>query len=244
VCRKSIFMFHAQYECVPVFTDGDLWGLVGVYAYVGSIVALTWVLGSRLDNARKALHILTGGIVFFWWAFDTKEIMAGLAAAPFIVILLLVSPKSPVPRLRRTFLGTKSSEGHPHGLVLYAVSWTLIAYFMFDNILSASIAIAAMSFGDGMGEVIGRRYGRLEYMRHRTLEGTAAVMLTVAASVLLLVWFYCGVVERTATVPANTVLLALAIGGFVACLEAVTPGRLDNLVVPLVTGGYLYVLGV
>ncbi len=225
-------------------TDGDLLGLVGVYAYVAAIVALTWALGPRLGNPRKVLHILTGGIVFFWWAFDTREIMAGLAAAPFIVLLLLASPASPLPRLRDSPLGSRSVEGHAYGLVMYATSWTIIAFFLFDNILSASIAIAAMSFGDGMGELVGRRYGRHEYLRHRTVEGSAAVFLSVLISVLVLIWFYCDVVGRTATLPDSPLLLAVAVGGFVTCLEAITPGRWDNLMVPLVTGGYLAVLGV
>lgn len=225
-------------------TGGDLIGLIGVYAYVGSIVLLTWALGSRLENPRKVLHILTGGIVFFWWTFDTREIMAGLAAAPFIVLLLLVSPISPFARLRYGPLGRRTGEGHSYGLVMYAISWTVIAYFMFDNPLSASIAISAMAFGDGVGELIGRRYGRREYMRNRTVEGTAAVFLVVAASVLLLIWFYTDLVDRVTTSPESPLMFALAVGGFVACLEAITPGRVDNLVVPLATGGYLCLLGV
>lgn len=40
-------------------------------------------------------------------------------------------------------------------------------------------------------------------------------------------------------------LIGLAgVYGFVACLEAVTPGAIDNLVIPLVVGGYLHALGV
>ena len=225
-------------------TQGDLIGLVGVYAYVGLVVLLTWVLSPRLENPRKVLHVLTGGIVFFWWAFDTKEIMAGLAAAPFIILLLLVSPLSPFARLRYGPLGRRTAEGHSYGLVMYALSWTVIAYFMFDNPLSASIAIAAMSFGDGMGELVGRKYGRREYMPRRTVEGTAAVFIAVVVSVLVLIWFYSDLVGRTAGAPENPLMFALAVGGFVACLEAVTPGRVDNLVVPLVTGGFLCLLGV
>lgn len=226
-------------------TDGDLLGLLGVYGYVAGIVCVTWLLAHKVQNPRKVLHILTGGIVFFWWSFDTREVMAGLAAFPFIIVLLLVSPASPVERLRRSPLGSRTSEGHSYGLVMYAVSWTLIAYFMFDHLLSASIAIAAMSFGDGMGEFVGRRFGRHEYMRHRTVEGTMAVFLAVAASVVILSWFYCdGVAVAGASAPDHLFLFAASVGAFVSCLEAVTPGKIDNLVVPLVTGGYLCLLGV
>ena len=136
------------------------------------------------------------------------------------------------------------AEGHAYGLVMYAASWTAIAYFMFDHLLAGSIAIAAMSFGDGMGELIGSRYGRIRYMKNRTLEGSAAVFAAVALSVVVLVWFYSEVIVEGQAPPDDPVLFALALAAFVTCLEAVSPGRVDNLTVPLVTGGYLIVLGV
>ena len=230
---------------MAVPTEGDLLGLLGVYGYVAAVVCVTWLLARRVQNPRKVLHILTGGIVFFWWSFDTRELMAGLAAFPFVVILLMVSPASPLERLRNSPLGSRTSEGHSYGLVMYAVSWTLIAYFMFDHMLSASIAIASMAFGDGMGEFVGRRFGTHEYMRHRTVEGTAAVFLAVVGSVVVLSWFYCDLLTVAGVNPPdNPLLFAASVGAFVSCLEAVAPGKVDNLVVPLVTGGYLYLLGV
>lgn len=225
-------------------TDGDIAGLVAVYAYIGCALALTAFLSLRMPNPRKVLHLLTGGIVFFWWMFDTKEIMAGAAALPFLMILIFITPVSPVERLRKSFLGQRTDEGHPYGLVMYAASWTLIAYFMFDHLLAASIAIAAMSFGDGMGEFVGRRYGRLEYLRHRTIEGTAAVFASVTVSVLAILWLYCDVISNGYASPDNRVLFALAVGAFVSCLEAASPGRIDNLTVPIITGMYLVALGV
>lgn len=230
---------------MAVPTHGDLLGLVGVYGYVLCIVVLTWALKDRTRNPRKVLHILTGGIVFFWWSFDTREIMAGLAAFPFVLILILATPRSPVRFLRDSPLGTRSAEGHAYGLVLYAVSWTAVAYFLFDDLFAASVAIAAMSFGDGMGELVGRRYGRLRYLRHRTVEGSAAVLVATVLAVLVLNWFYFDLVGYTSsTAPDMLLLFALAVGGLVTCLEAVTPGQIDNLVIPLTVGTYLHILGV
>jgi dolichol kinase len=129
--------------------------------------------------------------------------------------------------------------------VLYAVSWTAVAYFLFDDLFAASVAIAAMSFGDGMGELVGRRYGRLRYLRHRTVEGSAAVLVATVLAVLVLNWFYFDLVGYTSsTAPDMLLLFALAVGGLVTCLEAVTPGQIDNLVIPLAVGTYLHILGV
>jgi len=230
---------------VAILTEGDVLGLVGVYGYVACVVALSWVLRDRVKNSRKLVHILTGGIIFFWWSFDSRLVMAGLAAFPFVLLLLLATPKSPVGFLRRSPLGARSSEGHEYGLVMYAISWTVIAYLLFGDLVAASIAIAAMSFGDGMGELVGRRFGRLRYMPHRTLEGSLAVFTATVLGIIAINWFYFGVVGYTGgTGPELLFLFALAVGGFVACLEAMTPGSVDNLVIPLVVAGFMHVMGV
>lgn len=230
---------------MTVLTDGDILGLVGVYGYVLAVVTLSWLLKNKLSNPRKLVHILTGGIVFFWWAFDSSTIMAGLAAAPFVGLLLLCTPISPFERLKNSPLGNRSSEGHPYGLVMYAISWTVLAYFLFDDLFAASIAIAAMSFGDGMGELVGKRFGKMQYLRNRTVEGSLAVFVATLASVLVLNWFYFDIIGYSNVgAPDMLLLFAASVAGMVTCVEAVTPGQIDNLVIPLVVGGYLHMLGV
>ncbi len=230
---------------MTLLTEGDIFGLLGVYGYVSVIVAISWLAKDRVNNPRKLVHILTGGIVFFWWAFDSREIMAGLAAAPFVGLLLLCTPISPFERLKNSPLGNRSSEGHHYGLVMYAASWTALAYLLFDDLFAASVAIAAMSFGDGMGELVGKKFGRLKYLRNRTVEGSIAVFVATFASILVLNWFYFGVIGYpNGGSPDMLFLFAASVAGMVACIEAVTPGQIDNLVIPLAVGGYLHVLGV
>ena len=230
---------------MDAFTDGDIFGLVCVYGYVLCVLGIAWLLRHRVENLRKIVHILTGGIVFFWWSFDTKEIMAGLAAFPFVIILLLATPKSPVEFLRKSPLGARSSEGHPYGLVMYAISWTLVAYFLFEDLFAASIAIASMSFGDGMGELIGRRYGKLKYAKNRSAEGSVAVFLGTTVSVFVLSWFYFDLIGYTgSSIPVLVPLFSIVVGALVALIEAITPGAVDNLVIPLFIGGLLHIMGV
>jgi dolichol kinase len=230
---------------VVSLTEGDLLGLLGVYGYVLAVVAISWILRDKMSNARKLVHILTGGIVFFWWSFESAVVMAGLAALPFVPLLLLATPKSPVAFLKKSPLGQSSSEGHPYGLVFYAISWTIIAYLLFDDLFAASIAIAAMSFGDGMGELVGRKYGKFRYLPNRTMEGSIAVFLATLASILIISWFYFGVIGYTGgTQPELLILFAIAVAGLVAFLEAVTPGAIDNLILPLFLAGWLHMMGV
>ena len=230
---------------MALLTEGDIFGLAGVYFYVLAVVAISWGLKDRVENPRKIVHILVGGIVFFWWSFDTRWVMAFLAAFPFVPQLLLATPGSPVKSLRNSVLGMHSSEGHAYGLVFYAISWTIIAYLLFDDLFAASIAIAAMSFGDGMGEVIGKRYGKKEYMRHRTAAGSLAVFVVSVVCILIISWFYFDFLGYSgSTPPYNLYLFSISVGALVAFLEAVTPGSVDNLVIPLVLAGFLHVMGV
>ncbi len=128
---------------------------------------------------------------------------------------------------------------------MYAISWTLIAYFLFEDLFAASIAIAAMSFGDGMGEFIGKRYGKIRYFNHRTLEGSAAVFISTFIAIIILEWFYFEMIGYSGGgVPDMLILFGLSAAGIVTCLEAITPGQIDNLVIPLLVGGYLHMLGV
>jgi phytol kinase len=230
---------------VDVFTRGDLLGLASVYCYVAWVLVVTWVLRDRVENLRKIVHVLTGGIVFFWWMFDSRVIMAGLAAFPFVLLLLLATPRSPVKFLRNSPLGARSSEGHPYGLVLYAISWTVIAYVLFDDLFAASVAITAMAFGDGMGEVVGRKYGVHSYMPHRTAEGSAAVLFATLISIIALSWFYFEFIGYTGgSAPEILLLFAPVMALLVCILEAVTPGSIDNIVIPLVVAGFLHIMGV
>lgn len=228
-----------------MISQGDIVGLAGVYGYVLAVVLISWAARGRFPYPRKLVHVLTGGIVFFWWTFESGLVMAVLAALPFVPILLLATPGSPLKRLKESPLGQRSSEGHAYGLVLYAVSWTVIAYFLFGDLFAGSIAIAAMAFGDGMGAVVGGLYGKRKYAPNRTVEGSIAVFVATLVSVIVLSWFYFSVIGYSgSTAPYFLAPFAVAVAGLVTLLEALTPGPIDNIVIPLLIAALLHGMGV
>ncbi len=192
---------------------------------------------------RKAVHILVGNIVFIWWAFDSSLIMSFLAAAPFALLLLLISPISPVRVLDGSLLEEASAEGHSYGLVFYAVSWSVLALVLFNDRLAASIAIAAMAYGDGIGGLVGKRYGRRRSWREKSWAGTGAVALVTFLATLVVIAFYTqlGSLRQGLNVFPYTIAQAFGLaalsGGFVAFVEMLSPGAYDNLIVPLLTAG-------
>jgi len=232
-------------------SSGDALGLLLVYLYVTAVVIFAKSVGRKGfdDYRRKTVHILVGNIVFIWWAFDSPYIMAFLAAAPFVLLLYLASPACRFERFKRTFLGSASEEGHDLGLVYYAISWTFLAFFLFDYRAAASVGIVAMAYGDGVGGLIGKRIGKRKLKNGKTVEGTIAVLIatTVATMVVLMFyqWLYSMGIHETAQLTLPFILIiAPLIGIYVAIVELVTPGKYDNLVIPISTALILAALGV
>lgn len=237
--------------------QADLVGLLLVYLYIGSVVLIairSTYLNERGWN-RKFIHIMIGNIVFLWWIFQDEFIMAFLAAAPFIPILMYSSLKGHSIKERnehrtiRAALADASLNGHKFGLVYYAISWTILAFLLFDHRLIASIAIVSMAYGDGMGGVIGRKFGKRRLLGKKTLEGSSAVFVFTAIAILVVIAFY-GLLSSIGWFPVHYVPLTMALtialltGIYVSFVELITPGEFDNLVIPLSVGIILLLAGV
>jgi phytol kinase len=239
---------------------GDALGLLLVYAYVGIMVVITtkWTYLRMRSFHRKFIHIMIGNIALFWWVFDTNYVMSLLAAAPFIPLLILFSrygdqgkrsDKGLTSSLGASVLSTASNEGHRLGLVYYAISWTILAFFAFNDLVVASVGIVCMAYGDGMGGLIGKTYGKRKIRGSKTLEGTLAVFFFATLAIFLIMTFYdllfSAGLYGTRTIGAPLAMLtALGLGAYVAVVELYTPGEYDNLVIPLSTALILALTGI
>jgi len=125
--------------------QNDFVGIAFVYIYVILLLIFTEKILSKKYPAtsRKILHIMTGNIAFILPIFQTREMMAFLAAGPFILFTFLMSPHSPIKSVR----GKTSEAGHGLGLVYYAIAWAVLAYIFFDTKEVIAIGILAMSYG-------------------------------------------------------------------------------------------------
>lgn len=212
--------------------QGDLIGVAAVYIYVAVLLVFTEkFLSKRYPIAsRKFLHIMTGNIAFILPLFETAEIMAFVAAGPFIVFTFLMSPYSPIKSLR----GKTSEAGHGLGLVYYAITWTVLAFLFFDHRVIIAMGILAMSYGDGLASLVGIKYGKRKYQVFQDVKsyvGSAAMFVFTFLLLIVALLFYA-------------VPLTLRGVGYLVCMasiatvvEGVTPLGLDNLSVPLVIAG-------
>lgn len=198
----------------------DIVGLILVYVYVALLILISEKLLKNYPNiSRKFLHIMVGNILFILPLFTSREVITFLAAAPFILLTFLISPYSPLKIKNRV-----SSAGHGFGLVYYAISWTVLAFFFYDQPWIIAVGIAAMSYGDGMASLVGERIGKHKYNLTgdtKSLEGSLAMFLVLILALGVVLGYYN-------VLPSNY-LIIVAVALVATLFEGLTPKGLDNL---------------
>ncbi|MFA0846694.1 MAG: diacylglycerol/polyprenol kinase family protein [Methanobacterium formicicum] len=199
--------------------SGDIIGLILVYAYVILLLVISEKVLKKYPNfSRKFLHIMVGNVLFILPFFQSRWVMALLAAAPFILLTFLISPNSPLKIKDRI-----SGSGHGLGLVYYAISWTVLALLFFNQPWIIAVGIAAMSYGDGMASLIGMKYGKIKYNLtgdNKSLEGSLTMFIVLIGMLWVVLMYYAVPVQ-----PMVIVSVALV----ATILEGITPKGLDNI---------------
>lgn len=208
--------------------QNDFAGVALVYIYVAILLLITEkILAKYPQMSRKILHIMTGNIAFLLPVFQTREVMAFLAAGPFILFTFLMSPYSPIKSIK----GKTSEAGHGMGLVYYAIAWTVLAYVFFDHKEIIAIAIFAMSYGDGFASLLGVKFGTRRYRvwgDEKSYVGSAAMFLFTFLMIIITLLFY-GI-----TITYDNLIILAFMALVAAIVEGITPKGLDNLSVPFV----------
>ena len=247
-------------------TTNDIIGLVLVYALIIAALIASLFVEKKLPNidSRKVVHIGVGNFVFVWWMFTQSWVMLVFFTVPFAVILFIAMFRGNL--ISESKLGELTRKGHNTGLFLYAITITVLVVFFFrDGVLSmildngqkehwlaASIAIMAMTYGDGFGSVVGRRIGKHKIIHGKSLEGSIGVFCatTIMACVMFALFeavngltmngiTYC--FDTSGVLP--WFLIAPIAGLLSAVLEAICNGDYDNFVNPIIIGLALVALG-
>ena len=218
--------------------QNDFVGIAFVYIYVILLLIFTEKILSKKypRTSRKILHIMTGNIAFILPIFQTREMMAFLAAGPFILFTFLMSPHSPIKSVR----GKTSEAGHGLGLVYYAIAWAVLAYIFFDTKEVIAIGILAMSYGDGLASIIGIKFGKKKYQIFEDVKsyiGSYAMFIFTFIMMIIALLFY-----GKLSLNYETLFLLLCIAGISTIAEGVTPRGLDNLSVPFVAAILYFLL--
>lgn len=228
----------------------DVVGLILVYLIIAASLGISHYCrkkGYKVDY-RKIVHAGVGFFVLVWWMFTESWIMLAFFTVPFAIILFIAMFDG--NKVSDSELGDLSNKmGHRTGLFLYVISINLLVIFFFDgHWTAATVGIAAMTFGDSAGSVIGRKYGRHKIINGKSAEGSFAVFAVTAVSAVLLILFYAflaseGLFNGTAD-PSVNILVAGVVAGIVASLsEMLCPGQLDNIANPMLVALAMVALG-
>ena len=231
-------------------STNDIIALVLVYALIVAVLGIAFFVQKRSETAdvRKIIHIGIGNFVFIWWMFEHAWVMEVFFAIPFAIVLFLGMLKD--NKISNSALGDiANNKGHKQGLFLYVVSIVILVALCFnEHWTAASIGIVAMTWGDGFGSIIGKKYGMHKSFNGKSIEGTLAVFGATAIVSIILVIFL-----GFMPLPAGTGIVLEAVipmfaccliaGAVVAVTETFSPGWIDNLVNCLAVTGVMILLG-
>jgi dolichol kinase len=198
---------------------------------VGGVAAACVALrraGVALTYLRDLVHVGAGLWVLAWplWRRPAAPIAFALCgAAAAWMVPLGAGRLAAVGRFRDSI----SDATEPwNGIGLYGLSFAAFTAAAFAATpFPAGAALLALAIGDGIGGLVGRRYGRHFFTapgaKRKSLEGSATVALGAAAAVLVSALRFGARVE-----PGPLLASALA----AAIVEAVAPQGTDNVLIP------------
>jgi phytol kinase len=213
----------------------DYLGLAASVGYV--VLVLTGALALRrtrlsAEARRSLVHVAVG-----LWIVPTVLLFEARWAAMFTPAVFVLA--NAVARPRTVYAAIHRGAGRDWGLVLFPAAVVLLLGLWWDPQVRvvAVIGVLCLALGDSAAAVAGRRWGRRPWAKfvpalHRlvgtkTVEGSVA--LVAACFLITASAFMLGAEWNVLKSAGAGIVVALA----GALTEAVTPGRLDNLSVPL-----------
>ncbi|MEH2194394.1 MAG: phosphatidate cytidylyltransferase [Nostoc sp.] len=231
-------------------TNNDLIGLAISYIYATSLLVigegLRRLFDVKPDLTRKMIHIGAGMWVFGVLLLFNRWEIGIIPFATFIGLNYLL--------YRYRIIGAMDSEDSSPGTVYFAISVTLLFGLLWrpdGPVDSAPIAVAgimAMTWGDALAALIGRRFGQHKYQvgnSVRSWEGSAAMFVASAVAIFFVLLLLPGSSLSPLARPFTlgwALLTTLITATFATLAEAVSPHGTDNISVPLVAAGVVWIV--
>jgi dolichol kinase len=203
-------------------------GWVGLLAAAAAFCIAARRSGADPTYLRDLIHVGAGAWALGWPLWSGPPAPIGLAiagAAATFAVSPLASRAAVLGRFRDSI---SDATERWSGVRLYALSvaaGTVLGFTVAP--LPAAAALLALALGDGLGGLIGRRWGR------RGFSPPGAKRKTVEGSVAVAVFSALGIALAQLVFQAPAAALPVAAGGAVAALaEALAPEGTDNALVP------------
>jgi dolichol kinase len=239
-----LWQIEQTYQGYKQLSPRDLKGLTITYAYAFSLLGFAEAIrrfrGYPQDFTRKVVHIGAGMWVFGVLAlFETWYI----GVIPFISFIAL----NYLAYKYRMFGAVDSDDSTP-GTIYFALSIAVLFSLFWrtrttrDLSHVAAAATMAMTWGDALASIIGRKWGKHRYTVRgdtRSFEGSAAMLIASTTAMFLTLRLLPGSTLSPNSQPLDlsTCLAGAFLGSITATVaEGVSPSGSDNLSVPLLSG--------
>lgn len=188
--------------------------------------------GVATTYVRDLVHVGVSVWVLGWpcWRDALAPSLMTLGALVAVSMVPVLSDRSSIARsIEQSLAG---GDERWTGIVLYVASFAVLTPLGVSSMhrlgVPAAAALLALAWGDGIGGLIGRRFGRRHYRvpgaKTKSLEGTLAVAVSSGGAVAFAgLWL-------GAPVAVPLVVVAALVAAFV---EAVSPRASDNVLLPL-----------
>ncbi|NTU84082.1 MAG: phosphatidate cytidylyltransferase [Chloroflexales bacterium] len=227
------------------------WIALGIsFAYASGLLVLAEVIrhwrGYPQDFTRKIVHVGAGMWVFGVLGLFETWYIGVIPFASFIVINYFL--------WRYKVLDAMDAPDSTPGTVYFALSITILFLLLWRKGLPgdlgyvAAAGTMAMTWGDSMAAILGKRFGRHRYTvmgGTRTWEGSAAMLVASTLAMFLTITIVPGSSMGPTAQPLSVgVALAAALAGatIATIAEGVSPHGADNLSVPLLAGGAVFIV--
>jgi phytol kinase len=228
----------------------DFIGLAASYSYAIALLLFGEGLGRLFhvppNLTRKIIHVGAGMWVFGVLLLFNRWEMGIVPFASFIGVNYLL--------YRYRVIRAMDTDDSSPGTVYFAISVTLLFALLWrpsgpiDYVPIAVAGVMAMTWGDALAALIGRRFGQHKYQvgnSIRSWEGSLAMFLASTTAIFLVLILLPGSSLSPLAIAygVNKAVLSAVVSGALATLaEGVSPHGTDNLSVPLVTAGVIWIL--
>lgn len=213
----------------------NIFGLIASMVYILIIILSAKIFDkSGKEASRKYIHIMLSN----WWIiamiFFDSPVFACIGPGLFIIINFISYKYNLIKAMER-----EENEKDGLGTVYYAVSLFILAYLTFgklNNTVLGLCAIIVMGYADGMAAIIGKAVKSPSFKIGNTKK-TLAGSLTMLTITFIIVSGYL-VFNNVAYWFVKAIIISLII----TFIEAISIKGTDNLTVPLITAGLLFLI--
>lgn len=224
----------------------DLVALVMSFLIVMAVVQINGMLQKKeilpAVVTRKLVHILVGPVFLVTWLLYSGEWFSRFFAAivPLMFVALFFAIGSGKMK-NEAFVASMSRSGEASellkGTLYYAIIIVIVTLFWFYIPFNGSeaasptalIIIGCLAGGDGLADIIGRRFGKHKYNiagSEKSVEGSIGMLVGSMAFSLLLVAIFSLAVSSW---DLATFIVPLLLFGIIAMIvEGISPKNMDN----------------